>query len=104
MLPDVPTLRSGTPQSQALNKRRKKLKSSYWAIRMSYCRSITRKAPEVTISASLSELRAIAHFLLASADEMEIEGNQFKHEHFEFGPGITQCWWFRIPILRGEQR
>lgn len=45
------------------------------------------KLPEVTISASPSELRAIAHFLLASADEMEIEGNQFEHEHFEFDPG-----------------
>ncbi|WP_421711539.1 Imm32 family immunity protein [Alcanivorax sp.] len=42
------------------------------------------KLPEVTISASPSELRAIAHFLLASADEMEIEGSQFEHEHFEF--------------------
>ncbi|WP_290509056.1 hypothetical protein [Alcanivorax sp.] len=45
------------------------------------------KLPEVTISASPSELRALAHFLWASADEMEAKGNQFEHEHFEFDPG-----------------
>ncbi|MBU84283.1 hypothetical protein [Alcanivorax sp.] len=44
------------------------------------------KLPEVTISASPSELRAIANFLLASADDMETEGSKFEHEHFEFDP------------------
>lgn len=38
--------------------------------------------PEVTISATPAELRAIAHFLAKVADEIEVHGSDFEHEHF----------------------
>lgn len=40
------------------------------------------KLPEVTISASPAELRAIAHFLIKAADSIEAKGAGFEHEHF----------------------
>ena len=40
------------------------------------------RLPEVTISASPSELRAIAHFLKEAADNIEVHGDGFEHEHF----------------------
>jgi len=40
------------------------------------------KLPEVTISASPSELRAIAQFLIEAADNIETQGAGFEHEHF----------------------
>ncbi|ROT95763.1 hypothetical protein EB809_18745 [Marinobacter sp. R17] len=40
------------------------------------------KLPEVTISASPSELRAVAQFLIEAADSIEAQGAGFEHEHF----------------------
>ena len=41
--------------------------------------------PEVTISATPAELRAIAHSLVKVADEIEVHGSDFEHERFATG-------------------
>lgn len=47
---------------------------------------------EVTLSATPSELRRIAAFLVASADGMEKHGPTFGHSHLQDEEDLRQSW------------
>ena len=59
-----------------------------------------RAAVEISIAADASEVRALAHFLLKAADEMDELGPDYDHVHFQDRSAEWQDAWPDVVVCK----